>query len=385
MDTRPKIEPPKARRVLSANFDASGFHFGIGLEDGFRLVHAERAQTVLNKDLAGGVGLVQMLDNTNYIALVVIWDAVKDKAVGFITCKTPVRAVRLTRDKIVVVVQNSVEIYAWNKPKDPKELDRLSVYETADNLLGMICMSAKLAAFPGRTPGHVQIVENDTGNVSIIPAHSTPLRAMAFSPKGELLATASDHGTIIRIWNTRNCARICELRRGWDSAAIFSLAFSSDGNLLACTSDKGTLHVFDVPDPEKLRELQSPSSPVSGAFPCSRPSATAAAVENGKGKWGFLGKIPFMPRMFSDQYSFASAPFEMGDEPTTSSLPLLSDNASLGTTKPQKGVLAWFDEETIHVVGAGLDARWEKFKVELDDEGHRRVRRVGWKRYCNDD
>lgn len=112
---------------------------------------------------------------------------------GFITCKTPVRAVRLTRDKIVVVVQNSVEIYAWNKPKDPKELDRLSVYETADNLLGMICMSAKLAAFPGRTPGHVQIVENDTGNVSIIPAHSTPLRAMAFSPKGELLATASDH------------------------------------------------------------------------------------------------------------------------------------------------------------------------------------------------
>lgn len=90
-----------------------------------------------------------------------------------------------------------------------------------------------------------------------------------------------------------------------------------------------------------------------------------------------------MPRAFSDQYSFASAPFEIGDEPT-GGLPALSNIASLGTTKPPKGILAWTDEDTIIVVGAGIDARWEKFKVELDDDGRRRVRREGWKRYYKD-
>lgn len=53
-------------------------------------------------------------------------------------------------------------------------------------------MSHKQIAFPGRTPGQVQIVEILTGNVSIIPAHATALRALTFSRDGELLATASD-------------------------------------------------------------------------------------------------------------------------------------------------------------------------------------------------
>lgn len=58
--------------------------------------------------------------------------------------------------------------------------------------MGLACLGQKLLAFPGRSPGQVQLVEIETGNVSIIPAHSTPLRAMALSPDGEVLATASE-------------------------------------------------------------------------------------------------------------------------------------------------------------------------------------------------
>lgn len=90
-----------------------------------------------------------------------------------------------------------------------------------------------------------------------------------------------------------------------------------------------------------------------------------------------------MPRMFSDTYSFTSIPFEVGDEPY-GSLPL-SDVATLGTTRPAKGVIGWLDEDTILVVGAGLDARWEKFVMEVGEEGRRYCRRIGWKRYCGGD
>ena len=70
--------------------------------------------------------------------------------------------------------------------------EKLSVFETADNPLGICCLGSKIVAFPGRTPGQVQLVEIATGNVSIIPAHGSPLRAMELSPDGEILVTASE-------------------------------------------------------------------------------------------------------------------------------------------------------------------------------------------------
>lgn len=142
-----------------------------------------------------------MMGKSNYLALVgggrnpkfaqnkvVLWDEAKSRAALEITTLTAVRGVRLARDRIVVVLQNSVRVYAFAKPPD-----LLARYETADNLLGLCCMSDRVIAFPGRTTGQVQLVETATGNVSIIPAHSSALRAVQLSPDGELLATASDN------------------------------------------------------------------------------------------------------------------------------------------------------------------------------------------------
>lgn len=103
-----------------------------------------------------------------------------------ITTLTSIRAVRISSSRVVVALQNSIQVYNLKSGKLQNE------FETADNLGGLVCLSRKQIAFPGRTPGQIQIVELATGNVSIIPAHDTPLRALAFSLDGELLATASD-------------------------------------------------------------------------------------------------------------------------------------------------------------------------------------------------
>ena len=58
--------------------------------------------------------------------------------------------------------------------------------------MGLLCLGSRIFMFPGRTPGQVQIVESSTGNVSIIPAHGTPLRGLEISPDGNVLATASE-------------------------------------------------------------------------------------------------------------------------------------------------------------------------------------------------
>lgn len=116
----------------------------------------------------------------------ILWDEAKQRGGTEITTLTPIRAVRISTGKVVVALQNSVQVYKFRTGELVNE------YETADNLGGLVCLSHKQIAFPGRTPGQIQIVELATGNVSIIPAHDTPLRALAFSWDGELLATASD-------------------------------------------------------------------------------------------------------------------------------------------------------------------------------------------------
>lgn len=117
----------------------------------------------------------------------IIWDDAKQKAVITLEFRTAVRRVRLTRQRIVVVLQNSVHVYVFSSPPE-----KVSISETADNPLGLCCLSSQLLAFPGRTPGQVHLVELETGGVRIIPAHTSPLRAIEISPDGEIMATASE-------------------------------------------------------------------------------------------------------------------------------------------------------------------------------------------------
>ena len=141
-----------------------------------------------------------MLGRANYCALVgggrnpkyptsnvIIWDDAKQKAVITLEFRSTVRRVRLTRNRIVVVLQNTVHVYIFSSPPE-----KVSITETADNPLGLCCLSSKLLAFPGRTSGQVQLVELDSGNVRIVPAHTSSLRAIEISPDGEVMATASE-------------------------------------------------------------------------------------------------------------------------------------------------------------------------------------------------
>ncbi|KAI0897472.1 WD40 repeat-like protein [Annulohypoxylon nitens] len=378
MNTRPVIEGSSEHAALSVTFNSDASRFVVGLDSGFAIFHSISSQIQTARVFNAGLGLVQMMGNANYLALVgggrspkfpqnkvIIWDDSKNKIALELATLTAVRGVQISKSRIAVVLQNSVRVYAFQKPPTP-----LARYETADNFLGLCCLTEKYLVFPGRTPGQVQVVQLATDSVSIIPAHSSSLRALQLSSDGELLATASEKGTIVRIFSTNSCAKLAERRRGSEFATIYSLRFSPSGNMLACTSDKGSLHIFDVPNPRKARP-SSPAPSIGGG------SSNAEATN----KWGFLSNIPFGP--FSDVYSFTSAPFETGEEPLLPSPARAAergDNTVLGTSRPMKGVIGWIGDRSLVVVGAGQDARWEKFVLK-EEEGRTVVYREGWKRY----
>ncbi|KAL8884280.1 MAG: hypothetical protein Q9215_007633 [Flavoplaca cf. flavocitrina] len=220
-------------------------------------------------DFNAGIGATEMLGKANYIALVgggknpkfpinklIIWDDAKQFAAVTLEFPTQVLQSRLSRSQILIALHNTISLYAFSSP--PR---KVSSFETADNPSGLCSLGSKIIAFPGRTPGQVQMVEIGSGNVSIIPAHGTPLKAMTLSPNGEILATASETGTLIRLFSTTNCARIAELRRGVDPAAIFSLAISPSNTLLAPLSMSSTCLTRLHPPPPPL--IKSPPRPRS--------------------------------------------------------------------------------------------------------------------------
>lgn len=84
--------------------------------------------------------------------------------------------------------------------------------------------------------------------VTMIQAHKSPVAALAINSQGTMLATASDKGTVIRVFSLPDGKRLGEYRRGTKSAKVHSINFNPAGTLLAVSSDTETVHIYNLLD-----------------------------------------------------------------------------------------------------------------------------------------
>ncbi|QLL33918.1 hypothetical protein HG536_0F02430 [Torulaspora globosa] len=80
----------------------------------------------------------------------------------------------------------------------------------------------------------------------VIEAHKGEIAALALSFDGSLLATASEKGTIIRVFNVETGMKMYQFRRGTYPTRIHSMCFSSDNQFLAVTCSTKTIHIFKL-------------------------------------------------------------------------------------------------------------------------------------------
>ncbi|XP_068102998.1 WD repeat domain phosphoinositide-interacting protein 2-like [Hyperolius riggenbachi] len=94
----------------------------------------------------------------------------------------------------------------------------------------------------------------------MIPAHDSPLAALAFDASGTKLATASEKGTVIRVFSIPEGQKLFEFRRGVKRCVtIFSLAFSMDGIFLSASSNTETVHIFKL-ETVKEKPVEEPTT-----------------------------------------------------------------------------------------------------------------------------
>lgn len=252
--------------------------------------------------------------------------------------------------------------FAYTFEETPK---RLGVFETALNSLGVSSMSlgeSPTLAIPGRTPGQVQLIQlshqTQIQSCIILIAHTTTVACIQLSSSGKLLATASEKGTLIRVWDTTTSRLLNELRRGTDRALIYSIAFSSDESRLAVSSDKGTVHIFNLLSSENDPSLNPMAAPPKLSRPPSSPSLFSQFSGNRLSIFSPLSS--YLPKYFSSEWSFAS--FSLPVESKCLVAFTRSDMASRYEKDPIMGPV--FDNDDCGILALCADGSLYKFRFD---------------------
>ncbi|CAN1311471.1 Autophagy-related protein 18d [Linum perenne] len=288
--------------LLSVSWNQDYGCFAAATSSGFRIYSCEPFKETFRRDIrSGGFKIVEMLFRSNILALVgsdsnsqyppnkvLIWDDHQSHCIGEFSFRSQVRAVRLSRDRIVVVLEHKVYVY------DFADLKLLHQIETLANPRGLCCLShhpnTSVLALPGLYRGQVRIEHFGLNLVKLVNAHDNHIACLTLTMDGLLLATASTKGTLIRIFNTMDGTRLQEVRRGVNGAEIYGIALSPDVQWLAVSSDKGTVHIFS------LRVRQNSSTSVTALI---SPSTSA----NQSSSLSFMRGV--LPKYFSSEWSFA--------------------------------------------------------------------------------
>ncbi|KAF8004972.1 hypothetical protein HF325_000429 [Metschnikowia pulcherrima] len=301
-----------ASQVNCVTFNQDASCVALGLNIGYRIYsckpdiikcsHARREDSV---------GIVEMLYRTSLVAVVGLGEEVgslprklkilntkRQTTICDLIFPSTILLVKLSRQRMIVLLEEQIYIY------DIRNMELLHTIETSPNLNLLCALSEDLGtngdglsllAYPSppktithesllvngiNTNGGSQSAQNNIQSVSnapnrvgdaiifdlvslqplaVIEAHKSALSAMCLSKDGSLLATASDKGTIVRVFNVHTGVKLYQFRRGTYPTKIFSISFSNDNKYIVATSASETVHVFRLGENELLANKQKKS------------------------------------------------------------------------------------------------------------------------------
>ncbi|KAL3132486.1 hypothetical protein ABBQ32_009034 [Trebouxia sp. C0010 RCD-2024] len=209
----PLYRPPSAKGILYLAFNQDNTCISIADYKGIKIYSLETHKVLYQSDL-GAVSIAEMLFCTSLMAYVgageqptltprklFLVNTATGSVIQDISLPTSVLAVRLNRERLVVVLERRTLVH------DLKTLELLRTLETPSNPQGCCalstCFDPCLLALPSsNTKGTMRIYNAAITGSSVeceVTAHNSPIAVMAWNQDASLLASASSKGTVLRV------------------------------------------------------------------------------------------------------------------------------------------------------------------------------------------
>ncbi|KAK8284251.1 hypothetical protein V6Z11_D08G144100 [Gossypium hirsutum] len=209
----PAIPPPS---LLYLSFNQDHGCFTVGTNHGFWIYNCDPFRESFRRDFdhcSECIRVVNMLLRCYILALVddrpnpqyppnkvMEWDDNQNQCIGELCFCSEMRSVRLRRDRIVVVLEHKIFVYNF------ADLKLLHQIETIANLKGLCVVSQGVRSLdlvcPGLQKGLVRIEHYASKRSKFIMAHDSRIACFVLSQDGQLLATTSTKGTLVRVYNS---------------------------------------------------------------------------------------------------------------------------------------------------------------------------------------
>ncbi|KAJ5101731.1 hypothetical protein NUU61_003953 [Penicillium alfredii] len=259
-----------AMNFVTFNQDYS--YLAVATSKGFRIFTTDPfAKSYESKE--GNIAVIEMLFSTSLVALILsprrlqITNTKRQCTICELTFPTTVLAVKLNRKRLVIVLEDQIYLYDIQTMKLLSTIDTspnphaiCALAPSSDNCFMAYPLPQKAPAAlkaPAHAPPGTNHVSPTTGDVlifdaekleaiNVIEAHRSPLACITLNSEGTLLATASDKGTIIRVFSVPDGHKLYQFRRGSMPSRIYSMTFNTTSTLLCVSSSTDTIHVFKL-------------------------------------------------------------------------------------------------------------------------------------------
>ncbi|KAJ5072557.1 autophagy-related 18a isoform e [Anaeramoeba ignava] len=163
--------------------------------------------------------------------------------------------------KLVILFKDEIVIYSIN---DLKKIGQITVDSDKNNknrIIGLSNNERSLLAYPEKG----KLILYDTNQMSDLvqlKCHNTPISSLIFNENETLIATTSDNGKFLRVFEIPKEAvkqdpkslksettPLIEFKRGSSVALVYNIHFSLNSKFILLTSERGTTHIFKMPDP----------------------------------------------------------------------------------------------------------------------------------------
>lgn len=277
-----------------------------------------------------------MLYSTPLVALVFspralrVLNTKRKTAICELSFPLKILAVKMNRKRLAVVLTNQIFLY------DMSNMKHLHTIDTSPNPHGLCALSPssendflvyplpqkeapQTYSQPAHRPPSSNALPPQTGEalvfdterleaVNVIKAHQSSLGCISVNSDGTMLATASEKGTVIRVFALPSGERLFHFRRGSLPAQILCMSFNTTSTLLCVSSSSETVHIFKLVNQSPLRD----SAPASPTFPKS-PSKTRRMSSNSRDSSSSPGD--------DETQDQESEYFDDNDKPTTPTRP----------------------------------------------------------------